>query len=389
MSLTTFFRTESDPAHMPGSSAQHAVEVVGVSKRFGQIAALDGVSLSMDAGEFVAVLGPSGCGKTTLLRCMAGFERIDAGRIALGGRAVALPGIHLPPHRRHVAVVPQEGALFPHLSVADNVGFGLTGGRGAGRTGRSGGQRARRVDECLELVGLAGLGARMPHELSGGQQQRVALARALAPSPPLVLLDEPFSALDASLRTELRADVRSALREVGATAILVTHDQGEALSMADRVAVMCAGEIRQVGTPEEVYTTPVDAWVATFVGEADLIEVPAGHVGRLDTHLGPVQVLESGPTGSHLVIRPEQVQLAAAGAVSPHAAPAGAVTTTVRTVDFHGHDALVGLELPDGRSARARTGAHPPQVGTTVLAWVEGACRAVPGGVPRDLPSDV
>jgi iron(III) transport system ATP-binding protein len=383
MSLTTFFRSESDTAQMSGSTAQHAVEVVGVAKRFGPVAALDGVSLSMDAGEFVAVLGPSGCGKTTLLRCMAGFERIDAGRIALGGRAVALPGIHLPPHRRHVAVVPQEGALFPHLSVADNVGFGLTGaGRGGPRGGgRSGDQRARRVDECLELVGLAGMGRRMPHELSGGQQQRVALARALAPSPPLVLLDEPFSALDASLRTELRADVRTALREVGATAILVTHDQGEALSMADRVAVMCDGVIRQVGKPEEVYATPVDAWVATFVGEADLIAVPAGHRGRLDTHLGPVDVLESGPTGSHLVIRPEQVQLAAPDVPgTAAAAPAGAVPTTVRTVDFHGHDALVGLELPDGTSARARTGAHPPQVGTTVLAWVEGACRAVPSG---------
>jgi iron(III) transport system ATP-binding protein len=144
---------------------------------------------------------------------------------------------------------------------------------------------------------------------------------------------------------------------------------------------MCEGVIRQVGTPEEVYATPVDAWVATFVGEADLIPVPAGHRGRLDTHLGPVDVLEGGPTGSHLVIRPEQVQLAPPGVPgTAGAAPAGAVPTTVRTVDFHGHDALVGLELPDGTSARARTGAHPPQVGTTVLAWVEGACRAVPAG---------
>ena len=295
-------------------------------------------------------------------------------RIALGGRAVALPGIHLPPHRRQVAVVPQEGALFPHLSVTENVGFGLTG-----RDRR----RTQRVQECLELVGLSGLGARMPHELSGGQQQRVALARALAPRPPLVLLDEPFSALDASLRVELRHDVRAALREAGATAILVTHDQGEALSMADRVAVMRDGEVRQVGTPEEVYLHPVDAWVASFVGEADLLPLtlqdspgtPSLPLGsstlRIDTPLGPVSVTGTDPDlgATHVVIRPEQVVL------GQHGVPA-----VVRSVDFHGHDALVTLELADGATAHARTGAHPPEVGARVLASVSGLCRAVPGG---------
>ncbi|MGO0575542.1 ABC transporter ATP-binding protein [Ornithinimicrobium panacihumi] len=365
--------TESD--RTPMSAQPHAVEIVDVAKSFGAVRALAGVSLSLDHGEFVAVLGPSGCGKTTLLRCMAGFERIDSGRIALGGRAVALPGIHLPPHRRQVAVVPQEGALFPHLSVADNVGFGLTGRRGALR----GKDRSRRVEECLELVGLTGMGARMPHELSGGQQQRVALARALAPRPPLVLLDEPFSALDASLRAELRSDVRTALREADATAILVTHDQGEALSMADRVAVMRDGEIRQVGTPAEVYSTPVDAWVATFVGEADLIQLPEGHAGHsLETHLGPIAVAEGGPLGTHVVIRPEQVLLTALD--HPRRSEVGGVPARVQTVDFHGHDALVTISLPDGTTARVRTGAHPPAVGTDVIAWVEGTCRTVPAG---------
>ncbi|WP_238695214.1 ABC transporter ATP-binding protein [Ornithinimicrobium flavum] len=359
-----------------------AVEIVGVGKAFGPVTALSQVDLTLEEGDFLAVLGPSGCGKTTLLRCMAGFERIDAGRIALGGRAVALPGIHLPPHRRHVAVVPQEGALFPHLSVAENVGFGLS------RRSRG---RARRIEESLELVGLAGLSARMPHELSGGQQQRVALARALAPRPPLVLLDEPFSALDASLRVELRHDVRAALREAGATAILVTHDQGEALSMADRVAVMRDGEIRQVGTPVEVYGSPVDAWVATFVGEADLVDLPVGGWGSEDdevasTPLGPVRVVRpaSGRDCTRLVVRPEQVLLEEVAQVGRGAdGPGHGVVTAV---DFHGHDALVTVELADGTAVHARTGAHPPAVGTPVHARIVGDCRAVPDGGLGPLP---
>ena len=378
MTLMTTLSTP-DEAAATAHAASRAVEIVGVGKSFTDVRALHEVSLQLTDGEFLAVLGPSGCGKTTLLRCMAGFERIDSGRIALGGRAVALPGIHLPPHRRQVAVVPQEGALFPHLSVAENVGFGLTG-----RDRR----RSQRVQECLELVGLSGLGARMPHELSGGQQQRVALARALAPRPPLVLLDEPFSALDASLRVELRRDVRAALREAGATAILVTHDQGEALSMADRVAVMRDGEIRQVGTPEEVYLHPVDAWVASFVGEADLLpltgapgtpSLPSGSPTlRLDTPLGPVSVTGTDPDlgATHVVIRPEQVVL------GQHGVPA-----VVRSVAFHGHDALVTLELADGATAHARTGAHPPEVGARVLASVSGLCRAVPDGGIGPVPA--
>ncbi|MFK5582358.1 ABC transporter ATP-binding protein [Serinicoccus sp. LYQ131] len=367
------------PAPTPAAAAPapttptHAVEVASVSKSFGDVLALDQVSLHLDDGEFVAVLGPSGCGKTTLLRCVAGFERIDAGRISLREHAVALPGIHLPTHRRQVAVVPQEGSLFPHLTVADNVGFGLSR--------RSGRGRAARVAACLELVGLDGLGARWPHEISGGQRQRVALARALAPDPSLVLLDEPFSALDASLRTELRAVVRDALRQAGATAVLVTHDQGEALSMADRVAVMREGRIRQVGTPEQVYAAPTDAWVARFVGEADLLPLgplTEGTTGgsRMTSPLGPVTLSPAGvaPGTTHVVVRPEQVLL-----------DQGGVPATVRAVDFHGHDALVTLTVEDGTVLRARCGPWPPAVGDRVRARVSGVCRAVPGE-ERDGP---
>lgn len=353
-----------------------AVEIVQVGKSFGDVVALDSVDLTLDTGEFVAVLGPSGCGKTTLLRCIAGFERIDHGRITLGGRVVTLPGVHLPPHRRHVTVVPQDGALFPHLSVADNVGYGL---------GRGKGKRAR-IEECLELVGLGGLASRMPHELSGGQQQRVAVARALAPHPPLVLLDEPFSALDASLRSGLREDVRRALAEDGATALLVTHDQGEALSMADRVAVMKDGRIHQFDTPAEVYRHPVDSWVAQFVGEAMLLPVQgaAGQSERMSS-LGVVRLRPelSGLAGVPLVlVRPEQVRIARAG--DRTAAPGHAVSGQVTQIAYHGHDALITVQLqqPGGAEAMVRVIDDPVTAvgpGDQVRLWVEGDCTAYPG----------
>ena len=236
-----------------------ALQLRGVHKSYPGVQALDSIDLDVLPGELLAVLGPSGCGKTTLLRSVAGFERIDSGRISLNGHIVALEGLHLPTHRREVGIVPQDGSLFPHLSVAENVGFGLA---------RRSPARAAKIEEFLELVGLAGYGRRMPHELSGGQQQRVALARALAPGPALVLLDEPFSALDAALRTELRADVRRVLHERNMTALLVTHDQSEALSVADRIAVMSSGRVVQTASPLELYSHPADPWVATFLGDA-------------------------------------------------------------------------------------------------------------------------
>lgn len=308
--------------------------VSGLEKGFGASRVLRGLDLTVAPGSLCAVLGPSGCGKTTLLRVVAGFEMAEHGTVTIDGRTVSGPGVSVPTERRRVGVVPQEGALFPHLPVAGNVGFGLS--RSARRRGR--------VEELLELVGLAGFGARMPVELSGGQQQRVALARALAPDPALVLLDEPFSSLDTGLRAALREDVRAALRTTGATAVLVTHDQQEALSIADTVAVMRDGVMVQVAPPSELYSAPGDVGVATFVGEA--VVLPAVlRGGRAHTVLGdlPIRGGATGESGT-VVIRPEQVVLELSGAGVP---------ARVRATVYYGHDALVQLELAD-RSAGGR-----------------------------------
>jgi iron(III) transport system ATP-binding protein len=232
-----------------------------LTKSFAATEVLRGLDLEVPAGTLTAVLGPSGCGKTTLLRLLAGFERPDGGTVRLGGRELAGPGVHVAAERRRIGLVPQEGALFPHLSVAANVGFGLPRRR-----------RAARVAELLELLDLGGLGKRRPDQLSGGQQQRVALARALAPTPEVILLDEPFDALDAGLRAQVRAEVRDALRRTGTTGLLVTHDQEEALSLADLVAAMRDGAIAQLAPPRVLYREPVDAEVARFVGEAVLLD---------------------------------------------------------------------------------------------------------------------
>ncbi|MEV6690803.1 ABC transporter ATP-binding protein [Micromonospora sp. NPDC051196] len=337
------------------------VVLSGVVKRYGRVTALAGADVTVPSGQLTAVLGPSGCGKTTLLRCLAGFERIDAGEIRIDGRRVAGGGRQLPAHRRNIAVVPQEGALFPHLSVADNVGYGLD------RAAR----RSDRVEEVLTLVGLAGYGPRMPHQLSGGQQQRVAVARALAPRPSVVLLDEPFSALDAGLRAGLRHDVREALRADGATGVLVTHDQGEALSVADKVVVLRDGRVIQAGTPTTVYREPVDAWVAGFVGDAVLLPAVVEQ-GTARTALGVLPVTGTVTDGPVTVlVRPEQVRFVAGP---------GTVTATVLRHDFHGHDALVGLRLADGTRITARTlddGADWP-VGDEVTVQVDGTVRAFP-----------
>lgn len=329
---------------------------------------LHDVDLDIGAGERVSVLGPSGSGKSTLLRVIAGLHPLRSGRVVIDGEDVTRRA----PESRGIGLVPQEGALFPHLDVAGNVAYGL-------RRGRK--DRAARVEQCLQLVGLGGYGARMPHELSGGQRQRVAVARALAPRPPLVLLDEPFSALDASLRSELRRDVRRALREDGATAILVTHDQGEALSMADRVAVMNGGRIRQVGTPAEIYRQPADAWVAGFVGEAVLVPLDGATAGtRRDSPLGPLVLRQddrpwTGPMAA--VVRPEQVLLAhkrtpQAGRGEP---------AVVTRVDYHGHDTLVAFRLSDGTEAMSRMVDGPLvdyRPGDRVFALIDGEVTAVP-----------
>ncbi|KAB2340188.1 ABC transporter ATP-binding protein [Actinomadura rudentiformis] len=299
---------------------------------------LHGIDLTVPSGSLAAVLGPSGCGKTSLIRVIAGFLRARAGTVTVGGRTLTGPGTHVPPERRRIGIVPQEGALFPHLSVAANVAFGVTDRA----------TRRQRTEEMLDLVGLAGYGDRMPHELSGGQQQRVALARALAPEPALVLLDEPFNALDSALRAGVRADVRAALHAIGATALLVTHDQQEALSTADIVAVVRDGRIAQCGTPQDVYDHPADPWIAGFVGDAVLL--PATVVnGTATTALGTVEIRT--PTGATaetprqgtVLLRPEQLRLSDPG----ESTPSGSVTD----VRYFGHDAMVtvavdGLDTP-------------------------------------------
>ena len=336
--------------------------VRGLEKSYGDVWVLRGVDLAVPEGSLAAVLGASGCGKTTLLRIVAGFDTADRGMVRLGGTVVSLPGTHVPPERRRVGVVPQEGALFPHLTVAGNVGFGLSRRR-----------RGARVDEVLELVGLAGYGSRMPYELSGGQQQRVALARALAPEPALVLLDEPFSALDTGLRAAVREDVRAALRTAGATAVLVTHDQEEALSMADLVAVMDEGRIAQAAPPGDLYSAPADLGVATFVGEAVVLDVVAS--GRAaQSALGPLVLRQpSVPGPGRVVVRPEQITVGRPGDGVP-----ARVTGTV----FYGHDALVRLEL-DGHAgipvaARQQGAPHEVAVGDAVALQVVGPVSFFP-----------
>ena len=339
------------------------VTLTGVAKAYGRLAALAGVSLAVERGELLAVLGPSGCGKTTLLRSLAGLERIDAGTIEIAGRVVAGAGTHVAAHRRGAALVPQDAALFPHLDVAANVGFGL-------------GRRpdAQRVAEVLDLVGLGGLGRRMPHELSGGQQQRVSVARALAPRPQLILLDEPFSALDAALRADLRDEVRRALRAAGATALLVTHDQGEALSMADRVAVLHGGVLRQLGAPAEVYDEPADAWVAGFVGEANLWPAEPAGAGLFATPLGSIPAVGRGGT---VLLRPERIALedvAPEQAAERHVGVRG----VVERVDYRGHDALITVRVAGG-PVLARRAAAAPAVGASVLVRATGPGRLLPG----------
>ena len=264
--------------------------VAGLDKRFGAHQVLAGLDLDVPAGSLTAILGPSGSGKTTLLRILAGFEHADAGMVRIGSAVADGPGVFLPPERRRIGYVPQEGSLFPHLTVAANVAFGLS----RRKLGRA--RRGQRSAELLEAVGLAGLDRRYPHQLSGGQQQRVALARALAIAPEVVLLDEPFASLDAHLRASVRADVQQLLKESGTTTVLVTHDQDEALSTADRVAVLRDGTIAQCAAPQELYCRPVDADMARFVGEANLIPGVL-HGSSVQTLLGLLAVTGADPAG--------------------------------------------------------------------------------------------
>jgi iron(III) transport system ATP-binding protein len=309
------------------------IRLEAVTKRFGDTTAVAAASLCVERGEVVALLGPSGCGKTTLLRLIAGFEEPDAGTVEVAERRVAGAGTWVPPEQRRVGMVFQDYALFPHLTVAENVGFGVP------RRARAG-----RVRELLAIVNLDGLGRRYPHELSGGQQQRVALARALAPSPELVLLDEPWSNVDPFLRESLRAEVSEIIRPLGVTVLLVTHDREEAFSLADRIALMRDGAVVQEGTSEEVYFAPVSRWAAEFVGAANVL---TGRVvgGVVETPVGAFPANgSSGHDAARVLVRPELLEL------EPD--PSGAAEVVAR--EFRGHDVfyrvlLDGVELVSHR----------------------------------------
>jgi iron(III) transport system ATP-binding protein len=279
------------------------LDLSGVTKRYAADGppAVDGLSLAIESGHLLALLGPSGCGKTTALRLIAGFESLDAGTIAIAGRVVAEGrGAGVPPEERGVGLVFQDYALFPHLTVGDNVGFGLH------RQGKRG--RRDRVAEVLGLVGLGDFASRYPHELSGGQQQRVAVARALAPAPALLLLDEPFSNLDADLRAQMRDEVEKILRATGTTAVFVTHDQEEAFTIADAVGVLNHGRLEQLGSPEEIYHRPATPFVAEFVGAADFIPGVVDAAG-IRTELGVFANVEGREVGEaiRVMIRPDDV----------------------------------------------------------------------------------
>jgi iron(III) transport system ATP-binding protein len=325
-------------------------------KSFGDVHAVDGFSLQVEEGTTVALLGPSGCGKTTTLRLIAGFERPDSGRIVVGDRTLAGPGVFIPPEKRRIGFVFQDYALFPHYDVAGNIAYAL--GRGASRD---------RVREVLTLVGLDAVADRPVNELSGGQQQRVALARALAPAPELILLDEPFSNLDASLRAKVRDEVRGILDTQGITSIFVTHDQEEALSVADVVAVVNEGRVDQVGTPEEVYSRPATQWVAGFLGEIEVLPGVARD-GTVACDLGTISGHSELEGEVNVLIRPES--LAVDTIAPPNHAAQPAVVVSRR---FYGHDQMLELRLESGRLIRARRLGFPAwHPGDHVRVWIDG-----------------
>jgi iron(III) transport system ATP-binding protein len=344
--------------------------VQGLWKRYSAAEpVLRGLSLSVAGGSLAAVLGPSGCGKTTLLRAIAGFERAERGRIALGARTLDDGDVYVAPEHRQIGYVPQEGALFPNLDVRSNVGFGLSRAE----------RRTSRVSELLELVGLAALARRYPHELSGGEQQRVALARALARRPQALLLDEPFSSLDASLRASVREEVSTLLRRQGATTVLVTHDQEEALSLADSVAVLRDGVIVQQGAPTELYGKPVDARLARFVGAANLLAATV-EGGAARTPLGLLALRDEQRvtrTGARVLVsvRPEQLR------VIPASDALVGVRGSVERCSYFGHDAVLYIRQADQPHDEALVARVDGQLalaaGTAVLVTAVGPASIV------------
>jgi iron(III) transport system ATP-binding protein len=335
------------------------LEIAQVSKAYGPIKAVDRLTLSVAKGSRTVIVGASGSGKTTLLRLIAGFEVPDSGTITLGGVAVADGARAVPAHRRHIGYLPQDGALFPHLSVAANIGFGIPRGET---------DRGQRIEALADMVSLdRALLKRSPHELSGGQQQRVALARALAQSPRLMLLDEPFSALDTGLRAATRKAVARLLSENGVTTILVTHDQEEALSFADQIAVMRDGRLIRSGPPVDLYLRPGDETTALFLGDAVILPARLGGDGWAECQLGRIPVDDAKRQGpAHLMLRPEQLQLRASADGRSDVVCGG----TVSEIDFTGHTCAVTVRQDAGGASIVVQGAvsQVPAVGSQV--WI-------------------
>jgi len=327
------------------------LELAQVSQRYGRNTVVNGVSLAVDAGRIACLLGPSGCGKTTLLRCIAGFEPLLGGEIRIAGEVVSRPGFSLPPEKRRIGMVFQDYALFPHLTAAGNIAFGLDA--------LPRGERQVRVEELLAIVGLAGQGNRYPHELSGGQQQRVALARALAPQPQLLLLDEPFSNLDVELRERLSLEVRDILKRLAITAVLVTHDQHEAFAIADEIGVLHGGQLQQWDTPYNLYHRPAGRFVADFVGKGVFLPGAALDARRVQTELGILEsrlpLATSPDCASRSPVHALDVLLRPDDVVHDDAS---ALRAEVRHKAFRGADILYTLQLPSGAELLSLVPSH-------------------------------
>lgn len=333
------------------------IQFQGVTKRFGGVIAANDLSFAVKRGSLTALLGPSGCGKTTTLRLIAGLEAPDAGSVWLQERQVAGDGVWIPPELRRVGMVFQDGALFPHLTIAQNIAFPLKSRNSA-----------ERVHDLMCLVGLNGMEARYPHQLSGGQQQRIALARALAANPDVILLDEPFSRLDAALRMSLREEVQQIVSQVGATTVFVTHDQEEAMSIADHIVVMFEGRIVQIGTPQEIYTRPATRALATFIGEANLL--PGRAQGAMvECALGRLLLATHHDGEVDVMIRPEAIEMT----------PARSGQARIERIRYFGHDQVAHLRLQSGILLDARSLPRPDlEVGEQVNLSVRGVVVAYP-----------
>ncbi|RRJ88322.1 ABC transporter ATP-binding protein [Gulosibacter macacae] len=330
-------------APLTATATAAAVELRNLARHYGEVRALDNFSLQIEPGEMVALLGPSGCGKTTALRSLAGLDDIDSGSILVDGRDVT----GSPANQRDMAMVFQAYSLFPHMTVAENIAFALE----LRKVPKA--ERAERVERYLELVGLDAHGGRYAHQLSGGQQQRVALARALAVHPKVLLLDEPLSALDAKVRVQLREEIRRLQQEIGITALFVTHDQEEALAIADRVGVMSAGRIEQLGVPQEIYNRPINEFVANFIGVTNRLPATAS-AERADVLGLPVPLLPGSAQGDATVlVRPERVRIEPENEQTPAQRRA-----TVMSVSFLGAHTQITAELGDGMRVLARVGAN-------------------------------